>query len=138
MLLQDCVRVDIGDGAIIAKRLEEIRLMQSRKSARLVNTDTDFSLLADFNIVEQRRLAQAREIEAGAGGSTPPLQSRRRLHSMSDFHDRKRQKNVDQERREAKGSLSIEVTGSSVSVSILGSGSRKRRTSDSRGELDSG
>ena len=30
-----------------------IRLMESRKSARLLNTDTDFSRLADFNIVEQ-------------------------------------------------------------------------------------
>ena len=29
------------------------RLMESRKSARLLNTDTDFSRLADFNIVEQ-------------------------------------------------------------------------------------
>ena len=27
--------------------------MESRKSARLLNTDTDFSRLADFNIVEQ-------------------------------------------------------------------------------------
>merc|ERR1719205_275122 len=64
---------------------------------------------------------------------------------MSDFHDRKRQKNIDHERREAKrrqrserqmSSGSIEVPGSGVS--ILGSGSRKRRTSESRGELDSG
>ena len=53
--MQDCVRVDIGDEAVISKRLEEIRLMESRKSARLVNSDTDFSLLADFNIVEQVR-----------------------------------------------------------------------------------
>ena len=53
--MQDCVSVDIGDEAVISKRLEEIRLMESRKSARLVNSDTDFSLLADFNIVEQVR-----------------------------------------------------------------------------------
>ena len=53
--MQDIVRVDIGDEAVISKRLEEIRLMESRKSARLVNSDTDFSLLADFNIVEQVR-----------------------------------------------------------------------------------
>ena len=149
MILKDCVRVDIGDGSVITKRLEEIRLMESRKSARLVNSDTDFSLLADFNIVEQRKLAQESSGLVVTGGeSTPPLSSRRRLHSMSDFHDRKRQKNIDQERREAKrrqrserqmskGSLSIEVPGSS-GVSILGSGSRKRRTSESRGELDSG
>ena len=149
MILKDCVRVDIGDGSVITKRLEEIRLMESRKSARLVNSDTDFSLLADFNIVEQRKLAQESSGLVVTGGEgTPPLSSRRRLHSMSDFHDRKRQKNIDQERREAKrrqrserqmskGSLSIEVPGSS-GVSILGSGSRKRRTSESRGELDSG
>merc|ERR1719188_2822740 len=87
-------------------------------------------------------------MEAGSEATQAPfLSSRRRLHSMSDFHDRKRQKNIDQERREAKrrqrserqmsrGSGSIEVPGSGVS--ILGSGSRKRRTSESRGELDSG
>ena len=68
MLSQDCVRVDIGDGSVITKRLEEIRLMESRKSARLVNSDTDFSLLADFNIVEQRRLAQARDTEQTEAG----------------------------------------------------------------------
>ena len=155
MLSQDCVRVDIGDGSVITKRLEEIRLMESRKSARLVNSDTDFSLLADFNIVEQRRLAQARDTEqteagGSSGGATPPLQSRRRLHSMSDFHDRKRQKNIDQERREAKRrqrserqmtrglSTSIEVPGSGPGLTSLGPGSRKRRTSESRAELDSG
>ena len=155
MLSQDCVRVDIGDGSVITKRLEEIRLMESRKSARLVNSDTDFSLLADFNIVEQRRLAQTRDTEqteagGSSGGATPPLQSRRRLHSMSDFHDRKRQKNIDQERREAKRrqrserqmtrglSTSIEVPGSGPGLTSLGPGSRKRRTSESRMELDSG
>ena len=139
-LCQDCVHVDVKDVGPIIKKLEDIRLMESRKSARLVNTDTDFSLLADFNIVEQRKLAQE-------SSGQPAVSSRRRLHSMSDFHDRKRQKNIDQERREAKrrqrserqmsrGSGSIEVPGSGVS--ILGSGSRKRRTSESRGELDSG
>merc|ERR1719510_1510804 len=76
-------------------KLEDIRLMESRKSARLVNTDTDFSLLADFNIVEQRKLAQE-------SSGQPQVSSRRRLHSMSDFLDRKRQKNGEKERREAK------------------------------------
>ena len=59
----------------ITKRLEEIRLTESRKSARLSHSDTDFSLLADFNIVQQRRLLT----EAGPG--------RRRLHSTSDLPD---------------------------------------------------
>ena len=56
----DCVHVDVKDVGPIIKKLEDIRLMESRKSARLVNTDTDFSLLADFNIMEQRKLAQER------------------------------------------------------------------------------
>ena len=84
----------------------------------------------------------------------PPVSySRRRLHSMSDFHDRKRQKNLDAARREAKrrqrserqagvgalrqqqaASSNIDVPGPGLSSS----GSRKRRTSESRAELDSG
>ena len=32
------------------KKIDEIRLLESRKSARLVNSDTDFSKLADVNI----------------------------------------------------------------------------------------
>ena len=39
------------------KKLDEVRLLESRKSARLIgqSTSTDFSKLADFNIVQQRR-----------------------------------------------------------------------------------
>ena len=74
--MQDRVEVDAVEVAgRISKRLEEIRLTESRKSARLSNSDTDFSLLADFNIVQQRRLLA----EAGPG--------RRRLHSTSDLPD---------------------------------------------------
>ena len=32
------------------KNIDEVRLLESRKSARLVNSDTDFSKLADVNI----------------------------------------------------------------------------------------
>lgn len=32
------------------KKIDEVRLLESRKSARLVNSDTDFSKLADINI----------------------------------------------------------------------------------------
>ena len=132
--------MEVKDVGPVVKKLEDIRLMESRKSARLVNTDTDFSLLADFNIVEQRKLAQERS-------GQPQVSSRRRLHSMSDFLDRKRQKNGEKERREAKrrqrserqsfqsgpSSCSIEVP-----LSLSTSGSRKRRTSESRAEIDSG
>jgi len=136
-LIQDCVNVDIKEaGGIIPKKLDEIRLMESRKSARLVNSDTDFSLLADFNIVEQRKLASS------PGDHVTPLVSRRRLHSMSDFHDRRRQKNGDQERRDVKRRQRSErqsYKGGSLSIDVPGiSGSRKRRTSESRADLDSG
>ena len=69
--MKDCVRVDIGDGSVITKRLEEIRLMESRKSARLVNSDTDFSLLADFNIVERR--ADVRKLVTSFRFAAPAL-----------------------------------------------------------------
>ena len=126
-LTQDIVEVEAKDVGIIYKKLEDIRLMESRKSARLIHTDTDFSLLADFNIVEQRKLLTE-------------APSRRRLHSMSDFHDRKRQKN-EQERRETKRRQKSErgsIKSSSIDVPTLTSQSRKRRTSESRAELDSG
>jgi len=149
---QDIVQVDVKEVGTIVKKLEEIRLLESRKSARLVNTDTDFSLLADFNIVEQRKLAQESSLTPAYGLSVPVGQqvSRRRLHSMSDFHDRKRQKNIDQERREAKrrqrserqtyngGSMSVSVGIDVPGAGLSSSGSRKRRTSESRGEVDSG
>ena len=138
---QDCVHVEVKDVGPVVKKLEDIRLMESRKSARLVNTDTDFSLLADFNIVEQRKLAQE-------SSGQPQVSSRRRLHSMSDFLDRKRQKNGEKERREAKRRQRSErqsfLSGSSsgsievpLSLSTI-TGSRKRRTSESRAEIDSG
>ena len=144
--------MDVKEVGTIVKKLEEIRLLESRKSARLVNTDTDFSLLADFNIVEQRKLAQESSLTPAYGLSVPVGQqvSRRRLHSMSDFHDRKRQKNIDQERREAKrrqrserqtyngGSMSVSVGIDVPGAGLSSSGSRKRRTSESRGEVDSG
>eukprot|EP00092_Neocalanus_flemingeri_P014066 GFUD01015175.1.p1 GENE.GFUD01015175.1~~GFUD01015175.1.p1 ORF type:complete len:580 (+),score=103.80 GFUD01015175.1:324-2063(+) len=126
-VIQDLVEVEAKDFGVIYKKLEDIRLMESRKSARLIHTDTDFSLLADFNIVEQRKLLTE-------------VPSRRRLHSMSDFHDRKRQKN-EQERKETKRRQRSErssVKSSSIDVPTLTSQSRKRRTSESRAELDSG
>jgi len=126
-VIQDLVEVEAKDFGVIYKKLEDIRLMESRKSARLIHTDTDFSLLADFNIVEQRKLLTE-------------VPSRRRLHSMSDFHDRKRQKN-EQERKETKRRQRSERSSNkscSIDVPTLTSQSRKRRTSESRAELDSG
>jgi hypothetical protein len=121
---QDLVEVEAKDIGTISKKLEDIRLMESRKSARLLNTDTDFSLLADFNIVEQRKLLKE-------------VPSRRRLHSMSDFHDRKRQKS-ELDKIEKRRQRSERGKSSSIEVPSLTSQSRKRRTSESRAEVDSG
>ena len=38
-----------SEETILAK-IDDVRLLESRKSARLVNSDTDFSKLADLNI----------------------------------------------------------------------------------------
>ena len=122
--MQDLVDVDAKDIGKISKKLEDIRLMESRKSARLLNTDTDFSRLADFNIVEQRKLLKE-------------VPSRRRLHSMSDFHDRKRQKS-EMEKKEKRRQRSERGKSSTIDVPTLTSQSRKRRTSESRAEVDSG
>ena len=103
----DEVRVDVASCGVVTKRLEEVRLQESRKSARLVNSDTDFSRLADFNIVEQRKkLSEA-----------PP--QRRRLHSMSDVPDRRRRASEADRKRQTErrrqrsergaGSASIDV-----------------------------
>ena len=43
-------------GPEVKKKLEEVRLLESRKSARLLSQgNTDFSKLADFNIVHERK-----------------------------------------------------------------------------------
>jgi hypothetical protein len=43
-------------GPEVKKKLDEVRLLESRKSARLIgHGNTDFSKLADFNIVHERK-----------------------------------------------------------------------------------
>lgn len=41
----------------LVKRLEEVRLLESRKSARLMDQDTDFARLADMAGGERKRQA---------------------------------------------------------------------------------
>ncbi|XP_035228182.1 zinc finger protein 395-like, partial [Stegodyphus dumicola] len=53
-------------GLILKKRLEEIRLIESRKSARLQDTDTDYSRLADGQ-PEPRRRASSLSIDVPYG-----------------------------------------------------------------------
>ena len=38
------------DGETLLKKIDEVRLLESRKSARLINSDTDFSKLADVSL----------------------------------------------------------------------------------------
>ena len=37
-------------GETLLKKIDEVRLLESRKSARLINSDTDFSKLADVSL----------------------------------------------------------------------------------------
>lgn len=47
----------------LRKRLEEIRLLESRKSARLADVDTDFARLADM-AGDRRRASATIEVPA--------------------------------------------------------------------------
>lgn len=44
------ITLNDGDCETLLKKIDEVRLLESRKSARLINSDTDFSKLADLNI----------------------------------------------------------------------------------------
>ena len=55
-------------GAEVKKKLEEVRLMESRKSARLIGQgNTDFSKLADFNIVHERKRLNSETSDMSSG-----------------------------------------------------------------------
>ena len=54
-------------GLQLKVRLEDIRLLESRKSSRLMNqTHTDFSKLADFNIVHERKRLNSEKSSDGS------------------------------------------------------------------------
>ena len=55
-------------GPEVKKKLEEVRLMESRKSARLIGQgNTDFSKLADFNIVHERKRLNSETSDISSG-----------------------------------------------------------------------
>ena len=55
-------------GPEVKKKLEEVRLLESRKSARLIgHGDTDFSKLADFNIVHERKRLNSETSDMSSG-----------------------------------------------------------------------
>ena len=54
-------------GLQLKVRLEDIRLLESRKSSRLMSqSSTDFSKLADFNIVHERKRLNSEKSSDGS------------------------------------------------------------------------
>ncbi|XP_040565259.1 zinc finger protein 395 [Lepeophtheirus salmonis] len=49
------VIINVSEGEPLLKKIDDIRLIESRKSARLINSDTDFSKLADITIGMEKR-----------------------------------------------------------------------------------
>lgn len=50
----------------LKKRLDEVRLLESRKSARLADSDTDFARLADMGTGSERKRASSHSIDVPA------------------------------------------------------------------------
>ena len=63
-----CFRFQNG-GPEVKKKLEEVRLLESCKSARLIGhgANTDFSKLADFNIVHERKRLNSETSDMSSG-----------------------------------------------------------------------
>lgn len=49
------VKLTGGEGVDLEVRSEDLRLLESRKSARLVDQDTDYSKLADISMAESKK-----------------------------------------------------------------------------------
>jgi len=63
----DQVVVNLATGQQLEIRLEEIRLLESRRSSRLMgHSGTDFSKLADFNIVTERKRLNSEKSSDGS------------------------------------------------------------------------
>jgi len=83
----DQITVNLSSGLQLKVRLEDIRLLESRKSSRLMNqTHTDFSKLADFNIVHERKRLNSEKSSDGSDflGS----RKRRGSETMSEEEER--------------------------------------------------
>lgn len=69
---QDVI-IKINEDETLLKNIDEVRLLESRKSARLVNSDTDFSKLADVNISSNGgRDMERRKFARGTGAIEVP------------------------------------------------------------------
>jgi len=77
----------LNGGPEVKKKLEEVRLLESRKSARLIGhgANTDFSKLADFNIVHERKRLNSETSDMSSG--TTSGRKRRGSDTLSDSSD---------------------------------------------------
>lgn len=76
----------LNGGPEVKKKLEEVRLLESRKSARLIgHGNTDFSKLADFNIVHERKRLNSETSDMSSG--TTSGRKRRGSDTLSDSSD---------------------------------------------------
>merc|ERR1719458_105640 len=64
--VSDQLIVNISNGLQLKVRLDDIRLLESRKSSRLMNQTQDFSKLADFNIVHERKRLNSEKSSDGS------------------------------------------------------------------------
>ena len=60
------VALQNGDEVDLTKRLDEVRLLKSRKSARLQDQDTDYSKLADLQLSEAKKRTVSQGIDVPA------------------------------------------------------------------------
>ena len=60
------VKQPAGEEITIHRKVDEVRLMESRKSARLVDQSTDYSKLADLQLTEPKRRAVSHNIDVPA------------------------------------------------------------------------
>ncbi|XP_076457116.1 zinc finger protein 704-like isoform X2 [Babylonia areolata] len=68
-----------GEEFTINRKVDEVRLMESRKSARLVDLSTDYSKLADVQLSEPKRRAVSHNIDV----PSPAFKQRPRRHRDS-------------------------------------------------------
>ncbi|KAK6633393.1 hypothetical protein RUM44_003995 [Polyplax serrata] len=62
----------------LSKRLEEVRLLESRKSARLMDQDTDFARLADMAGDRKKTSSHSIDVPFGQGSIDVSMGSRTR------------------------------------------------------------
>lgn len=78
---QDSLLVKLMIGTELEVRLEDIRLLESRKSSRLMGHPTNFQKLADYNIVQERKRLNSEKSNISSDGSESTYSSRKRRGS---------------------------------------------------------